>query len=194
MADTDEKPKRRLPVIDGPVRNDLDDGLRFLHVMNMQVKHDLFEASARLGALVEELVSRGQIDPVELEDRRNRIKQREAKSQYEKAHVQIAELYDKYAMEGLPDIPCAELIPLCKGRCCRLYFPLSYQDLDEGVVEWEYGLPYIVRKRADGYCVHNDPATHACGVYAQRPAHCRKYDCRTDKRIWLDYERRIPAP
>jgi hypothetical protein len=23
---------------------------------------------------------------------------------------------------------------------------------------------------------------------------CRSYDCRTDKRIWIDFENRIPAP
>ena len=193
MSDESE-PKRRLPVVDGPVRCDLDDGLRFVHMMNMQVKGDLFEAQARLGALVEELVAKGHIDAIGLDERRQRIREREAPRQAEKAHVQIADLYDKYAMEGLPDIPCAELIPICKARCCRLLFPLSFQDLDEGVVEWEYAMPYIVRKRADGGCVHNDPTTHACTVHAQRPASCRKYDCRKDKRIWLDFEQRIPAP
>jgi hypothetical protein len=40
--------------------------------------------------------------------------------------------------------------------------------------------------------VHNDPSDHACTVHAHRPRVCRKYDCRDDKRIWLDYARRIP--
>jgi hypothetical protein len=158
----------------------------------MQVKHDLFEASTRLGALVEELVAKGHIDALALDDRRQRIHEREAPRQIERAHVQIADIPDKYTMEGLPEIPCAELIPLCQARCCKLHFPLSFQDLDEGGIEWDYAVPYIVRKGADGLCVHND-ASRACGVYAKRPGACRKYDCRKDPRIWIDFEKRIPA-
>jgi Fe-S-cluster containining protein len=74
-------------------------------------------------------------------------------------------------------------------------FPLSSVDLDEGVIRWDYGQPYMIRQRAsDGFCVHNDPTTHGCTVHAQRPAACRRYDCRKDERVWIDYERRIPAP
>jgi Fe-S-cluster containining protein len=186
--------KRHLPIIDGPVRNDMDDGLRFVHVMNMQVKHDLFEASTRLSALMEELVAKGKIDLASFEARRQRIQAREAERQKKQAHVQIANLVDKYAMTGLPDIDCPSLIPICKARCCKLYFALSFQDLDEGVVQWDYGTPYQIRKRADHYCVHSDETTRGCTVYEQRPSTCRIYDCRTDKRIWLDFEKRIPAP
>jgi hypothetical protein len=31
-------------------------------------------------------------------------------------------------------------------------------------------------------------------VHHARPRTCRVYDCRRDPRIWLDFERRIPAP
>ena len=186
--------KRHLPVIDGPVRNDLDDGLRFVHVMNMQVKHDLFEAATRLTALMEELVSKGKLDLSSFEARRERIRTRETERQKLQAHVSVADLVDKYAMTGLPDIDCPSLIPLCKARCCKLYFPLSFQDLDEGKIEWDYALPYVIRRRPDGYCVHADAGTLACTAYEHRPAACRKYDCRNDKRVWIDFEKRIPAP
>jgi hypothetical protein len=33
-----------------------------------------------------------------------------------------------------------------------------------------------------------------CTVYDDRPGTCREYDCREDKRVWIDYEKRIPAP
>ena len=197
VGDGDEQKtdgKRHLPVIDGPVRNDLDDGLRFVHVMNMQVKHDLFEAATRLTALMEELVSKGKIDLGAFEARRERIRQRETERQKLQAHVSVADLVDKYAMTGLPDIDCPSLITICKARCCKLYFALSFQDLDEGVVQWEYGRPYQIRKRPDHYCVHSNEETRACGVYQHRPSTCRSYDCRADKRIWLDFEKRIPAP
>jgi hypothetical protein len=101
---------------------------------------------------------------------------------------------DKYTVTPV-DIPCAELIPLCHARCCTLTFALSTADLDEGVVRWDYGQPYLIRQRAsDGFCVHNDPDTHACEVHEARPRVCRAFDCRDDDRVWIDYEKRIPAP
>ena len=60
-------------------------------------------------------------------------------------------------------------------------------------MRWDYGRPYWNLRRPDGYCVHND-ADHGCGVYKERPAPCRAFDCRGDERIWLDFEKRIPAP
>jgi len=100
---------------------------------------------------------------------------------------------DKYALTDLPDIDCGALIHLCKGRCCRLWFLLSSQDLEEGVVRWNPARPYQIRQGADGYCTHSDTSSRSCGVYAQRPALCRAYDCRGDARIWSDFEKRIPA-
>jgi len=100
---------------------------------------------------------------------------------------------NKYEVAG-PDIPCAELLHLCQARCCRMGFPLSTADLDEGVIRFEYTRPYLIRHRAlDGYCVHSTEHK-TCGVYAQRPAICRSYDCRRDKRIWTDFENKVPAP
>jgi Fe-S-cluster containining protein len=100
----------------------------------------------------------------------------------------------KYTAES-PMIPCAELIALCQARCCTLSFALSTEDLDEGVVRWDYGQPYLIAQRAsDGYCVHNDPDRRGCTVHRFRPRVCRTYDCRRDARVWIDYDARIPAP
>lgn len=91
--------------------------------------------------------------------------------------------------------PCEELIPICQARCCRLRFALSTEDLDEGIVRWDYGRPYMIRQReSDGRCVHNDPDTRFCTVHAVRPRPCRVYHCKDDPRIWTDYDKRIPAP
>ena len=108
-------------------------------------------------------------------------------------HVEIAAPIDKYAVEG-EGPPCAELIPLCGARCCKMAVALSSQDLDEGVVRWDHGRPYLIRHDADGTCVHREGAAGGCGVYANRPAPCRSYDCRRDPRVWIDYERRVVAP
>jgi Fe-S-cluster containining protein len=177
-----------------PIRRDLNNSLRFVHTMAMQGKSDLVEANASLYALIEELVARGVIDLHTLEERRNRTKAREAERAVDMAHVKVSENVDKYQLTDLPVIDCEARIPLCQGRCCKLYFSLSFQDLDEHIVKWDYSRPYGIRRRNDGYCVHNDPGTRGCGVYQHRPAICRTYDCRKDARIWIDFEKRIPAP
>jgi Fe-S-cluster containining protein len=182
-----------VPGASEPLREDLDRGLRFLHTMEMQTKSEVFETTSGLYALTEELVARGLIDLRTLEERRLRTKAREAERALTLLHVQVSHNEDKYALTDLPQIDCEARIPLCKGRCCSLTFALSFQDLDEGVVRWDYARPYSIRQRTDGYCVHNDDKTHGCGVYQHRPAICRTYDCRTDKRIWIDFEKRIPA-
>jgi Fe-S-cluster containining protein len=109
------------------------------------------------------------------------------------ARLALGDAEDKYA--AAPDGPdCAELLPLCQARCCSFHFPLSTQDLDEGVIRWDYGRPYLIRQRPDdGYCVHNHPSGRFCTTYQHRPRPCRQYDCREDPRIWADFAARIPA-
>jgi hypothetical protein len=33
-----------------------------------------------------------------------------------------------------------------------------------------------------------------CTVYDARPIPCRGFDCRGDRRIWLDFDGRVPNP
>ena len=175
--------------------SDMEDGLRFGHIMAMEARLDVADVSARVLALTEELAGRGLVNLRKLSERMDRLRDEERKREQDRAMVHIAPHTDKYAARELPSIDCAALIPICHGRCCRLSFPLSFQDLDERVVQWDYRRPYHIRQRPqDGYCVHSQPETRGCTVYAQRPTICRTYDCRRDKRIWLDFEQRIPAP
>jgi len=101
---------------------------------------------------------------------------------------------DKYrvAPDELPDIPCAELLPLCRARCCTFRFALSQQDLDEGVVRWDPDDPYFILQSPRGACIHLD-GDDGCTIYVQRPRPCRVFDCRDDPRIWRDFARRLPA-
>lgn len=101
---------------------------------------------------------------------------------------------DKYSLNDLPRIDCHALVPLCQARCCTLVFALAAQDIEEGIVAWDEAHPYQNRQRPDGYCTHCQPDSRACAIHPHRPAVCRTYDCRGDRRIWLDFERRIPAP
>ena len=109
--------------------------------------------------------------------------------------IYLTEGGDKYALDRTHEpIDCDARVALCHAACCRLRVPLTHQDLDEGIVQWDRGQPYLNRQRADGYCVHCDPASLRCATYEQRPGLCRSYDCRGDSRIWIDFERRIPNP
>jgi len=101
---------------------------------------------------------------------------------------------DKYLIGAGTPVPCEELIPICKARCCRLRPHLSRQDVAEGVLVWDRDLPYALAQVDDGFCVHSAPDSRRCTVYEQRPAICRTYDCREDGRVWQDFEKRIPAP
>lgn len=175
--------------------DEIERGLRFLHTLSMQSKLDLIGANTRLHALIEELVGAGVLDLRAFEKRRMLVAEREAKRMTEEGHVRVVvdPTPDKYQLSELPQIDCAARIPLCKARCCSLSFALSHQDLDEQVVRWDYARPYHIRQADDGYCCHNQPSTRGCGVYEHRPAVCRTYDCRTDVRIWKDFDNRIPA-
>jgi Fe-S-cluster containining protein len=175
------------------LRQDLDAALRHLHFMSMQSKHDLVDLISRLYALMEEMVARKQLDLRSFEERRLRLKEREEARLLERTFVHINETPDKYALTNLPQIDCQALMPICQARCCQLVFPLSLQDLDERVVQWDYAAPYLIRRNSEGSCVHWDPASGLCAVYEQRPAVCRAYDCRTDRRIWADFYRRLLA-
>lgn len=87
-----------------------------------------------------------------------------------------------------PTVDCASRLPVCQAVCCRLRFMLSAEEVDAGAVKWDIGHPYVIRHDRGGTCVHNDAATHGCGVYDDRPRVCRKYDCTHDPRIWTDFD------
>jgi hypothetical protein len=195
-------------------RADFERALRFLNLSDLELRDTVLRLAAQVVALTDELVRR--IDKVEPEPAEPNTPAREPTETVEVAVVEavpetLAKIRaaeardtgrvwieidheDKYQAAGV-EIPCGELMHLCHGRCCKMQFPLSTFDLDEGVIRWDYGQPYMIRQRAsDGFCVHNDPDTHACTVHAKRPLVCRKYDCRNDVRVWTDFENRIPAP
>lgn len=175
--------------LDAPVtREDFERAVRALHLGDLELRDLVLRLAAQVVALTEEL---GRPLPPS-DEALARIRAADAR---DRAGVWLdTALEDKYeAVNAAP--PCAELMPICQARCCKLAFALSTADLDEGVIRWDYGQPYLIRQRAsDGYCVHNDPSSHGCTVHEHRPGVCRRYDCRDDARVWLDYAARIPAP
>jgi hypothetical protein len=100
---------------------------------------------------------------------------------------------DKHQIES-PPVPCGELLPLCKGRCCTFSIALSPQDINEGKLKWDLYEPYALAKdNRTGYC-REMRFDGGCSCYDDRPATCRAYDCRDDRRVWIDYDKRIAAP
>jgi Fe-S-cluster containining protein len=107
--------------------------------------------------------------------------------------VRLEQYRDKYDMVHGEPVDCADRIPICKARCCMFTVTLTEQDLDEGQLKWNLDKPYVLRRASDGRCIYQDRTTGFCGNYEHRPALCRAYSCKTDKRIWLDFENKIPA-
>ena len=200
--------------IDAPVsRGDFERALRALNLADLEIRDAVLQLGSRVVTLIDELTRR--IDRVEPEPAEPGTPAPEPTRTVEAAvaellprmaaQVRIADARgewrvsldlgaDKYEVTPVSP-PCEELIDLCKARCCSYNFALSTKDLDEGIIRWDYGQPYLNRQRAsDGYCVHHDPNTNGCTVHKYRPRVCRTYDCRKDKRVWIDYEQRIPAP
>lgn len=173
-------------------------GLRHCHQQMNTLAQQIFTAATQIGAVMQALRQHGLVDDAELATYRQAEEQRlEALFQQQEVGVLMDEnIPDKYAItpDEIPPIDCASRYHICHAACCALRFPLSKQDLDEGVVRWELGRPYRNRQGADGLCVHLDRGTHRCSVYQHRPGICRVYDCRQDSRIWLDFERAIINP
>jgi Fe-S-cluster containining protein len=160
--------------------------------MEVQGRVEQTQLAVETSALVDLLVAKGVISAREFTERVQMAAPVQAKREEGLAFPMLGEMIDKYQIET-PDIPCAELLPICRAACCNLTFSLTLQDLDEGVVRWNYALPYRVRQLPEsGKCIHFVTGK-GCSIYERRPAVCRSYDCRQDKRIWKDYENRIPS-
>jgi len=154
------------------------------------------DGSSLAYALAEVLVGKGLLGLDELDKARKGVEARMSTDLAQRGvTVRLTDgVADKYEMgEAAVAIDCGSRLHLCHAACCRLRFALSEQDVEEGIVQWSVREPYLNRQSEDGYCVHIN-TDRFCGVYENRPPICRSYDCRRDKRIWVDFETRIPNP
>ena len=180
----------------GNLRHQIADGLLYTHSRLNANQRKTLEAASFLYALVELLSERGLITIDELDARKEVVVQRlteQLRREGSGAMFQDPE-YDKYNFEHAAEFDCAGRVHLCHATCCRLPFALSHQDVREGIVHWNLGQPYVIDQDGDGYCSHMDRDTCGCTIYANRPVPCRGFDCRNDRRIWLDFEGRVPNP
>jgi len=192
MADESDRP----PPPASPSWQQVAEGLLYTHGrLNENTKANL-EAASFLYGLVELLEEKKVISIAELDERKHEVSQRLARKSNEKGIgvlLQEPET-DKYTFAAGATIDCENRVALCKAACCRLPFALSKQDIREGIVQWDLGQPYLIAQDDTGHCVHLDRGCHRCTIHEQRPVPCRGYDCRNDRRIWLDFANRIVNP
>jgi hypothetical protein len=69
----------------------------------------------------------------------------------------------------------------CGTFCCRLIVQLAPGERDPGAGDREKSC--LDKDPATGQCIYLDAATGRCGIWAQRPAACRAYDCNRDPKL-----------
>lgn len=172
------------------------EGLRYAHFRADANTGKLLEIASFLYAAIDLLGKKGLLDITEL----NEHKKQAANNLLEKFSergmgvVYQKPEYDKYKFEGETRIDCENRLHLCHAACCKLRFALSKQDVEEGIVHWDFAAPYLIARKPGGYCQHVDGEKKCCTIHAHRPVTCRAFDCRKDKRIWLDFENKVVNP
>ena len=144
------------------------------------------EESRKLEFLLDALIMRGQLP--------ERFRKIVSKIQADRGpKVRLSVFPDKYTLDS-PDIDCSARLHLCGARCCSFDVALSEQDILERKLPFEIERPYeLPRDPVTKRCTCMDDEG-LCTVYHERPGTCRTYDCRDDRRVWIDFERRVPAP
>lgn len=176
------------------IEKKLSRGLIFSNYMSSINQENIKGNNALLHSLIEVLISKGFIHIHELEERKEKLIQSFGKHDEQMPRIHLVETADKYIQGNEVLIDCESRHDICKGVCCKFWFALSTQDVNESVIKWDYMQPYCIDRDKDGYCIHKDHSNHKCTVYENRPLVCRTYDCRRDNRIWLDFEKKIINP
>jgi Fe-S-cluster containining protein len=170
--------------------NRLAQGLIYSHTrINDNTKRSL-EASSFAYALIEILAEKGIITIEELDERKKGVAERLIE-RFTGSGLGLLfqnQEFDKYSFEQEADVDCQSCLDTCKAVCCKFPFALSRQDVDEGIIRWEFKKPYLIAHDSDGYCVHLDRETYHCSVHDHRPVPCRGFDCKNNDRwnVWHD--------
>jgi hypothetical protein len=111
----------------------------------------------------------------ELDDRKRQVAERLVKRFVDNGLGLIYQdpEFDKYTFDNEADVDCESRLDTCKAVCCKLPFALSKQDVEEGIIHWEFGRPYLIAHGEDGYCVHLERNTYKCTVREHRTNSCR---------------------
>jgi Fe-S-cluster containining protein len=164
-------------------------GSLFTHTALSQNSERLTEVEAVVYGLLDLLIAGGIVDEHAVADAAVAIRTR-LEERGETVSPGVALRVDgDIPKDAVTPVNCAERLHVCHAVCCRLRFALSADEVESAVAQWDLGQPYQIRQSPSGTCVHNDPATGDCGIYADRPGVCRRYNCANDERIWSDFDR-----
>jgi hypothetical protein len=148
-------------------------------------QHPDANVSRKLEYVLDALIMRGQLPAS--------FKRLVSKVRADRSTVRLAVFVDKYTVDNA-EVDCESRIPLCGARCCSFNVTLSEQDVLERKLPFDLQKPYELPRDPDTKrCVCMDE-NRGCTVYDVRPGICRTYDCRDDRRVWIDFAARIPAP
>ena len=169
----------------------VDRGSLFAHSALTEQAAKLNEAASVVNGLVGLLVQRGLVDADELMAVIDSVRtETEKAGHHARLDVAIREPGKGSEHDG-PPVDCSKRIHICKAVCCRLRFPLTVDEINNGPLKWDLGRPYYNRVDEDGYCQKFDRDSRGCTVYEERPTPCRGYTCEHDERIWSDFENMV---
>ncbi len=96
---------------------------------------------------------------------------------------------DKYTFKHEVQVNCQSRLHICKAVCCRFPFAIYRQDLEEGIINWEFRRLYLFAYGEDGYCVHLDRENYRCMVWEHRSVPDRGFDSGDNEKwkVWKDF-------
>ena len=176
----------------------ITEGLLYTHTRINNNTNKVLETASFLYALIELLDEKDLLSIEELDERKKQVARRLVQKFVESGIGLMHQdpEYDKYTFKDESRVDCLSRLDICKGVCCKLPFALSKQDVEEGIIRWEFSRPYLIAHGDDGYCVHLDRDTYKCTVREHRTVPCRGFDCKDNEKwkVWQDYEKGIINP
>lgn len=130
---------------------DLSSGLLYTHTRINASSTKTLETASFLYALIELLNEKGILTIEELDERKKQIAARLVKKFVESGIGLLYQdpEYDKYTFEHEADVDCQGKLSVCRAICCKFPFALSRQDVEEGIIRWEFGRPYLIAHGSD---------------------------------------------
>ncbi len=186
MKDHDNK-KQQKPLIE--LERQLERFGYFSHSVLSRQADRINEIESFLYGLIDTLIDKEVVEKKKLEEIVKNVRDETLRKQ-EHFNAGIAiRVNQKEKAEEFVEVNCKERIHICKAVCCKLNFALSVEELELGKVKWDFGQPYFIRQKANGYCSHFDEEKTACSIYSDRPKVCSMYSCANDPRIWKDFDK-----
>ena len=165
-------------------------GIQALH-RDMQAAHQVdFDQALVLQCLVHVLLTKGLVRKEELDA----VYPQNAKA-LEETRAQLLTgprtAVPPPDIQAPKDLDCSAHYPQCEAACCTSFNVfLTAEEAASNKYLWDLAMPYRLLVDDDGMCVYFDAVNFKCTIWKDRPASCRNFDCRTDGRVWEDYEGR----